>query len=49
MGDGRRWVAKFVARPLAKAALWVRIQTSLKNTNGLHKRRSDIRILVRLK
>jgi hypothetical protein len=27
MGDGWKWVAKFVARPLAKAALWVRIQT----------------------
>ncbi len=27
-----RWVAKLVARLLATAALWVRIQTSLKNT-----------------
>jgi hypothetical protein len=27
-----RWVAKLVARQLAKAALWVRIQISLKNT-----------------
>ncbi len=26
-----RWVAKLVARLLAKAANWVRIQTSLKN------------------
>ncbi len=26
------WVAKLVARLLATAALWVRIQTSLKNT-----------------
>jgi hypothetical protein len=28
----RRWVAKLVPRLLATAALWVRIQTSLKNT-----------------
>jgi hypothetical protein len=28
-----RWVAKLVARLLATAALWVRIQTSLKNTS----------------
>jgi hypothetical protein len=27
-----RWVAKMVARLLATAALWVRMQTSLKNT-----------------
>jgi hypothetical protein len=27
-----RWVAKLVVRLLATAALWVRIQTSLKNT-----------------
>jgi ribosomal protein L31E len=27
-----KWVAKFVARLLATAALWVRIQTSLKIT-----------------
>jgi hypothetical protein len=27
-----RWVAKLVARLLATAAYWVRIQTSLKNT-----------------
>jgi len=27
-----RWVAKLVARLLATAALWVRIQASLKNT-----------------
>ncbi len=35
--DGRR-VAKLVARLLATAALWVRIQTSLKKTkkNGRH-------------
>jgi hypothetical protein len=26
------WVAKLVARLLATAALWVRIQTSIKNT-----------------
>ncbi len=26
-----RWMAKMVARQLATAALWVRIQTSLKN------------------
>jgi hypothetical protein len=28
----RYWVAKMAARLLATAALWVRIQTSLKNT-----------------
>ncbi len=27
-----RWVAKLLARLLGMAALWVRIQTSLKNT-----------------
>jgi hypothetical protein len=27
-----RWMAKFVARLIAMAALWVRIQTSLKTT-----------------
>jgi len=36
MGSGwlskGRWVAKLVARLLATATLWVRIQTSLKNT-----------------
>jgi hypothetical protein len=34
LADIERWVAKFVARQLATAALWVRIQTSLiiKNT-----------------
>ncbi len=32
-----RWVAKLVARLLAKAALWVRIQTSLKIQKGRHK------------
>ncbi len=31
-GLGGRWMAKFVAQLLAAAALWVRIQTSLKNT-----------------
>jgi hypothetical protein len=34
LGDGwlfRGWVANLVERLLAKAALWVRIQTSLKN------------------
>jgi hypothetical protein len=35
-----RWVAKLVARLLATAALWVRIQTSLKIQNGRHKHRS---------
>jgi hypothetical protein len=33
-------IAKLVARLLATAALWVRMQTSLKNTNGRHKQRS---------
>jgi hypothetical protein len=33
-----RWVAKLVARLLATAALWVRIQTSLKNTNWAKQR-----------
>jgi hypothetical protein len=33
-------VSKSVARQLATAVLWVRIQTSLKIINGLHKRRS---------
>ncbi len=32
MAKSGRWVAKLVARLLAKAALWVQIQTSLKNT-----------------
>jgi hypothetical protein len=31
-GNQGRWVAKLVARLLATAALWVRIQTSLKST-----------------
>jgi hypothetical protein len=43
-GDGwlsrKGWVAKSVARQLATAVLWVRSQTSLKNQNGRHKRRS---------
>jgi hypothetical protein len=30
-----RWVEKLEARLLTTAGLWVRIQTSLKNTNGL--------------
>jgi hypothetical protein len=34
-------VAKLVAGLLATAALWVRIQTSLKNTNGQHKQTSN--------
>jgi hypothetical protein len=29
-----RWVAKLVARLFAMAALWFRIQTSLKNTKS---------------
>ncbi len=32
MGKLGRWVAKLVARLLATAALWVRIQTPLRNT-----------------
>ncbi len=36
LGDGwlssGRWVAKLISRLLAKAALWFRTQTSLKNT-----------------
>jgi hypothetical protein len=31
-----KWVAKLVAHLLAMAALWVRIQTSLKIQNGRH-------------
>ncbi len=31
-GQVGRWVAKLVARLLATAALWVRIEPSLKNT-----------------
>jgi hypothetical protein len=40
--DVKIWglVAKSVARQLATAALWVRIQISLKIINGRHKRRS---------
>jgi hypothetical protein len=45
-----RWVAKLVARLLAAAAPWARIQTSLKNTqNGRHKQRSGQHTLARLK
>ncbi len=38
-GDGDGWlsmemVTKLVARLLATATFWIRIQTSLKNTNG---------------
>ncbi len=32
-----RWVAKLIARLLATAALWIRIQTSLKNTKWVTK------------
>jgi hypothetical protein len=49
-GDGwlsGSWVAKLVARLLAAAALWVRIQTALKNKNGRHKQRSGHHILAR--
>jgi hypothetical protein len=35
--------------PLATAALWVRIQTSLKNKNGRHKQRSGQHTLARKK
>jgi hypothetical protein len=42
-------VAKSVARQLATAALWVRIQTSLKIINGRHKRRSGRQTLARQK
>ncbi len=46
-----RWVAKLVvAHLLATAALWVQIQTSLKNTKlGRHKQRSDQNTLYRHK
>ncbi len=44
-----RWVAKLIAGPLARAALWVRIQTSRKNTNGRHKQRSGQHTLSRQK
>jgi hypothetical protein len=43
-----RWVAKLVARLLAKAALWVRISSHLsKIQNGRHKPRSGQRTLAR--
>ncbi len=42
-----RWVAKLVAQLLATAALWVRIRTSPKNTNGRHKQRSKQHNLAR--
>ncbi len=44
-----RWVAKLVARLLAAAALWDRIQTYLKNNvqNGRHKQRSGQHRLAR--
>jgi hypothetical protein len=43
-------VAKLVARLLATAALWARIQTSLKNTKiGRHKQRSWQLTLARQK
>jgi hypothetical protein len=36
-----RWMAKLLARLLATAALWVRIQqTYLKNTKGRHKQKN---------
>jgi hypothetical protein len=45
-----RWMAKLVARLLATAALWVRIQTSLKQkTKRRHKQRSAQHILARQK
>ncbi len=34
-----RWMAKSVVRLLVTAALWVRIQTSLKIQNGRHKQK----------
>ncbi len=44
------WVAKSVAHQLATAALWVRIQTSLKKIiNGRHKQRSGLHTLARQK
>ncbi len=42
-------MAKLLARLLATAALWVRIQTSLKNTNGRNKQRSGQYTLARQK
>jgi hypothetical protein len=45
-----RWVAKLVARLIATAALWARIQTSLKNIKiGVHKQRSGQPTLARQK
>ncbi len=40
---------QLVARLLAAAALWVRIQTSLKIQNGRHKQRSGQHTIVRQK
>ncbi len=45
-----RWLAKLVARLLATATLWVRIQTSLKKyKNGRQKPRSGQHILANRK
>jgi hypothetical protein len=44
-----RWEAKLVARLLATAALWVRFQTSLKNTKGRHKQRIGQHTVARQK
>ncbi len=44
-----KWVANLVARLLALAALWVRIQTSLKVQNGPPKYRSGQHTLARPK
>jgi hypothetical protein len=50
MQNAEGWVAKSVARQLATAILWVRIQTSLKNhLIGRLKRRSGRHTLARQK
>ncbi len=44
-----RWEAKLVEPLLATAALWVRFQTSLKNTKGRHKQRISQHTVARQK
>jgi hypothetical protein len=44
-----RWVAKLVARLLATAALWVRVQISLKKIHKGHKQKSGQHTLARQK
>jgi hypothetical protein len=48
-GSVREMGAKLVERLLATAALWVRIQTSLKNIKRLNKKMSGSHTLARQK